>query len=151
METVILSVGVFAIGVGLLAILGLVIGKKWAYPLAKTALEGYWSARWNEIDGRLTNCEEELDRLPRIWEEFARDAKRSQERARWHVRRVKKELENLGLADGEIDTIDSDLRPVDADGGGEEGVLPLRDVVAKTSPPKEDPITAALQRKWGRM
>lgn len=151
MEIVILSVGVFAIGVALLAVLGFVAGKKWAYPVAKTALETYWSARWDEIDKRIEACEEELDRLPRVWEEFARDAKRSQERARWHVRRVKKELENLGLADGEIDTIDSNLRPLDADGSGEEGVLPLRDAVAKAPQKETDPITLALRRKWGNV
>lgn len=149
MDLVILSFGLLCLGLAAVGVLGFFAVKRWAFPVAKAALETYWSARWKEIDGRLTDIEEELDRLPRVWEEFARDAKRSQERARWHVRRVKKELENLGLADGEIDTLSGDLRPYNADGGGEEGVLPLHDAVAKTPTVEENPINQALRRKFG--
>ena len=134
----------------ILAVLAAFAVKKWVYPVSKTALEAYWSARWDAIEERFIAIEKDLLELPRVWEEFARDAKRSQERARWHVRRVKTELEKLGLSDPEMDSIDSNLQPSDADGSGEEGMLALHDAVASDAPPPtEDPITLALRRKWG--
>lgn len=131
-------------------ILGYVVLRRFGMPTAKVALEAYWSERWKEIDDRLSALENDVGSLPRVWEEFAKDAKKSQERARWHVRRVKKELEERGLSDGELDSLDSEIRTRDGERGNGQGLLPLHDAMAEipASPP-EDPITQVLRRKWG--
>jgi len=129
--------------------LGVIALKKWAFPVAHAALEAWWSERWGEINERLRNVEEDLVALPRTWEEFARDAKKAQERARWHVRRVKKELEARGFEDAEIDTLDGELFRTDGEGGNGQRLLPLHDAVETVPPAPENWRTRALNQKWG--
>jgi len=125
------------------------VGRTWAIPIARTALETYWSERWETVDERLRALEEDVGSLPRVWEEFSRDSKKAQERARWHVRRVKKELERHGLADGEIDSLDSELRRVDGEGSNGQGLLPLHDVLEESPQGQpQTPIDLALSHKW---
>lgn len=144
----------FAIGFAALALLALAVSgyftvKRWFFPVFKMTLESYWRGRWDIIDERLESLETDVAQLPRVWEEFASEAKKSQERARWHVRRVKKELEQRGLTDDEINSLDSEIRNRDGAGGDQGELLDLSDAMAKVSPaPEEDPIQKALRRKW---
>ena len=150
MNVSLIVVSVSFLSLALLAVLLGFVVKKWAFPLSKAVLEGWWSERWDTLQARLEELERHVDTLPQLWEEFAVDARKRQERARWHVRRVKKELEKNGLSDPEIDSLDSDLRPLDGEGSEDGGLSPLSDHVAQTpSATAEDPITAALRRKWG--
>lgn len=128
--------------------LGLYAGRKWVVPVIRTALEAYWSQRWQEVDERLRALEEDVGSLPRVWEEFSRDAKKAQERARWHVRRVKKELDRLGYEDGEIDGLDAEIRERDGGGGNGQGMLPLHDALEEGPSAPTDPLSQALIHKW---
>jgi len=130
--------------------LGIIALQKWGFPLARTALEAWWSDRWDLINERLRNVEEDVGSLPRVWEEFATDAKKAQERARWHVRRTKKELEKRGLADVELDSLDGEIRERDGAGGNGQGLLELSEAVEEVpAPPPQDPMNAVYRRKWG--
>jgi len=152
MIPVLVSVSVLAVILAFGVYFGITAVQRWGVPTLKAGLEAYWSDRWETVEERLDVLERHVDTLPQIWEDFAVDAKKRQERARWHVRRVKKELEKHGLADPEIETLDSDLRPAHG-GGGDEGELPLlSDAMAQNTPePEEDPVTRTLRHKWGRM
>jgi len=149
MNTSLLLGGLFAFLAVALAVFGIYSGRKWVFPLLVKALEAYWSERWTDLEVRLQGIEADLASLPRVWQEFATDAKKAQERARWHVRRVKQELESRGLSDPEIDTLDSDIRRRDGEGGNGQGVLPLPENMEAVSQTQEDPIARALRQKWG--
>lgn len=149
MNTTLLLASVFSFLAVALAILGVYAGRKYISPVLRTALEAYWSQRWQEIHERLRDLEEDVSKLPRVWEEFSRDAKKGQERARWHVRRVKKELERHGFEDAEIDALDSEIRARDGAGGNGQGLLPLHDAMEEVPTPQEDPLARALRQKWG--
>lgn len=151
MESILLGISALLFVVFAVVVFGAYSVKRWGFPVARHALETYWSARWTTIDERLRDLEEDVSSLPRVWEEFSRDAKKAQERARWHVRRVKKELERLGYEDAEIDALSEDLRRRDGEGGNGQGLLPLHDALEADAPPPPDPITQALNRKWGRL
>jgi len=144
-----------AIAVGLLAlvaILTLAAGAfavaRWGLPLFRVALETYWSKKVGGFEQRVASLEADVTDLPRTWGEFAADAKKRQERARWHVRRVKRELEDRGLADAEIDDLDTTLRVIDGEGGGASGVHEVSSDVGQAPEPALDPVTIALRHKW---
>jgi hypothetical protein len=151
MESVLVGVSGVLFVVFAVAVFGAYSLKRWGFPIATAALEAWWSERWQEINERLRDLEEDVSNLPRVWEEFSRDTKKAQERARWHVRRVKKELERLGYEDAEIDRLSEDLRSRDGAGGNGQGMLPLHDAMAEVATPAEDPITQALRMKWSRL
>lgn len=144
------AVGFFVLGVAALATLGTFFVIRWGKPLFEAVVEREWSTRWSEADQRIKSVEEDVGKLPRIWEEFAVDAKKAQERSRYHIRRVKKELEDRGLADDEIDRLDGTFHAVDGTAGNGSGVHELSGHVEEV-PPMEttDPEMIALNRKWG--
>lgn len=145
---------VAAVGFGLtlsLIVIGLAasVAFKQGKPLIKSILEGYLRERTDSLEARITEVEAQVDTLPETWEDFAIEAKKIQDRTRWHIRRVKKELSERGFADEEIDTLDSTLRPSDGGGGNGSGLQNLQSAVEEgpTEPP--DSIAPALRRKWG--
>lgn len=146
----------FAISAVVLTLLCLVVSmvfavRLWAKPLFETVLERSQSAFRSEIGARLEGLERDVERLPRAWEEFADDARKTQQRAQWHVKRVKKELQERGLQDEEIDALGSSIRSIDGDGGGEGQLQLLQDPVAEipAATVQEDWMTQALRRKYG--
>lgn len=148
MNSILFGGGVLALGVAAIAAVVFFVVRKWANPLLEAVLERYWSARWQELIDRVSSLEADVDTLPRVWEEFAGDAKKAQDRARWHVRRARKELQERGFTDDELDTLDSTLRPIDGDRGNGSGMSGLQDPVAPVPPPPESWQTKALRRKW---
>lgn len=150
MDITLIGVAALLFSVVLTLSAGIYAVRKWGFPVARTALEAYWRERWDEVNERLRGLEEDVGKLPRVWQEFANDAKKSQERARWHVRRVKKELEARGLTDAEIDSLDGEIRNRDGAGGDGQRMLELSEAVEARPPrPPEDPLTAVMRRKWG--
>ena len=110
-----------------------------------------------DLDRRLKDLEDAIDRLPSKWEEIKREAQSFYNRATHHVRRARKELEESGFRDPELDEIAQfDLLEGDARGSGEEGVHPLPTHVAAnglSSEPEHlanaraaglDPVTLAM-------
>lgn len=150
MDTTLFGVAALLFSVVLSLAFAIYAVRKWAFPIARTALEAWWSERWEEVNERLRNVEEDVGNLPRVWQEFATDAKKAQERARWHVRRTKKELDKRGLSDPELDTLDSEIRHRDGEGGNGQGLLELSETMAEIPrQPPEDPMNALYRRKWG--
>jgi len=149
-ETIV-GIGILTLGLASLAFLGIFLVRKWGIPTAKLALEAYWEGRWGEVDQRLSDLESDVAALPRTWKEFSDESRKQQNRARWHVRRVKQELEERGLQSEEINEISDSLRATDGEGSEEQGVLPMYENLAEVSPPSPDPMNAVLHRKWGKM
>lgn len=145
-----LAAGFLALAVAIVAGLGAILAHRWGLPLARAALEAYWSERWNAAESRLQELELQAERLPRVWEEFAKDAKKAQDRARWHVRRVKQELQERGLQDDEINLLDGTLREADGEGGNGSGLSDLQGPLATVPEIPPSPIEIALNRKWNR-
>ncbi len=150
MDTTLIAISAFFSSVFLLVVLGIFLVHMWGKPLFEGFVERAWSHLATGLVARVDTLEAEVEQLPRTWEEFAVDAKKIHDRTRWHIRRVKKELQERGLSDQEIDTLDGTLRPVDG-GGGEEGQLQLlQDPVAEVlEAPQEAWMTRALRRKYG--
>lgn len=151
MEQTIIALGAGVFFIIAASVLGAYVLSKWGLPVARTALEAYWSERWGVIDERLRDIEEDVGSLPRVWEEFATDAKKAQERARWHVRRAKKELETRGFGDAELDTLDSEIRARDGAGGNGSGLPELFDHVEEVPTAPANPMNEVLKRKWGNV
>jgi len=99
---------------------------------------------------RVAALESDVDELPKRWDDIRGESKRLRDRATYHVRRARAELEQLDLEDPELDALASDLRGRDAE--GEHGSqLPLVPDAMETAPPaQEDPIMAALRHKWAK-
>lgn len=74
---------------------------------------------------------------------------RSERRVRATVARARKRMEELGHVDEGLEAENSELRPLDADGGEEEGVPPLREGVGSRAPGFEG-ITTDLSAFPGR-
>lgn len=144
-----------ALGVALSAVfltvaMGIFAVFRWGKPLFQTLVEREWSARVSHLRERLEDVEREMEDLPRKWESFAYEAKKAQERARYHARRVKKELEARGFADDEIDAMVGSLHGIDGARGENGGLRELPDDVAEVPQLEtEDPTIIALRRKWG--
>jgi hypothetical protein len=151
MNTVYFTVGVLLIGLVSLAFLGVYLVRSWGQPLLKAVVEGSQSIRWEATEDRLEAIERDLERLPRVWEEFADDARKTSQRAGWHVKRITKELAERGLQDDEIDALGSSLRPIDESGGNGSGMQSLQAPVEEipAPAPEESWREKALRRKWG--
>jgi hypothetical protein len=150
MDTTLFAVSALLLTLLALGVSGVLAIRLWAKPLFETVLERSQSAFRSEIGARLEELERDVERLPRVWEEFADDARKTQQRAQWHIKRVKKELQERGLQDEEIDTLGSSLRPVDGNGSGESQLQLLQDPVAEVlEVPEESWMARALRRKYG--
>ena len=104
---------------------------------------------------RLLDLEDAVDRLPKKWEEMVRASAAAEARARSHVKRAQKELEERGFTDAGLDQLGQELLSVDEDGSPVEGVQPLRESVdiGPESPDadkaNEDWREMARMRKFG--
>jgi len=94
---------------------------------------------------RLLDLEDAVDRLPKKWEEMLRAASAAEARARQHIRRAQKELEERGFSDAGVDQLGHELRVVDEDGGPGDGVQPLLDGVDASS---ESPTLDQANENW---
>ena len=153
MDTTLIAISVFLFSLFALAVLGIFLVQKWGKPLFQEVQERSWSLLAADLVVRVETLEADTERLPRTWEEFAVDAKKIHERTRWHIKRVKKELQARGLSDEEIDTLDGTLRPVDGEGSQGSQLQLLPEVVAEipTGTSAEDWRTKALKRKWSNV
>jgi hypothetical protein len=103
----------------------------------------------------IRDLEDLVDRLPQRWEEIQRESARLDARARYAVQRTRKELEERGLADERLDELDTELRLIDGDRGGDGPVRAVPGSVAQDQPTPDVPTgdedwqqrTRAL--KWG--
>jgi len=106
---------------------------------------------------RLVELEDLVDRLPKKWEDVKREAAAAEARARSHIRRAQKELEERGFEDPGVDQLAHELHVVDGDGGPDDGVRSVRgEVESVAGPPGEhvapDPLDwreATLLHKFG--
>jgi hypothetical protein len=150
MDTTIIAISVFLLTLFLTAIFGTLLVQKWGRPLFQEVMERGWRVQEEGLVARVETLESDVERLPRTWEEFAVDAKKIHDRTRWHIRRVKTELEQRGLSDAEIDTLDGTLRPLDGEGGEDRQLSILQDVVEEVpTTPEESWMARALRRKYG--
>jgi len=94
---------------------------------------------------RLLDLEDAVDRLPKKWEEMVRAASAAEARARGHIKRAQKELEERGLSDEGIDQLGHELRVVDEDGGPGDGVQRLHESV---DPGPEDDTSDGANENW---
>ena len=101
---------------------------------------------------RLLDLEDSVERLPRKWEDIKREALAAESRARAHIKRAQKELDERGLSDPGVDQLGRELSLLDGDGGEEGGVSPVPQALA--DPPAgdagpEDWAEVARNRKFG--
>jgi len=107
--------------------------------------------------GRLRDLEDQVERLPRKWEQIKREAAAAETRARNHIRRAQSELADRGFEDPGIDQLAQELRVHDGDGSENGGVQPLRSGMeggGDGAPPEsfagaEDWRTIANRKKYG--
>ena len=153
MDTTLIAISAFLFSLFAVGVLGIILVQKWGKPLFQEVQERSWRLLATDLVARVDTLEGEVEQLPRTWEEFAVDAKKIQERTRWHVRRVKKELQEHGLSDEEINTLDGTLRPVDGEGSDESQLQLMPELVAEIppAPSREDWRTRALNRKWNHV
>jgi len=146
MDSLILAVGFAVLSALLLGALGAVVAWKHNRAILQAVFSG-----WNkETLDRLENLEEFVESLPGVYEGFATEARKARQRATWHVTRVKKELDKLGLRDPELDELAGNLRPVDGEGSGDGEVLALHSPVEESSPPSQtEELDALTRRKFG--
>jgi len=146
MDSLILAVGIAVLSALLLGALGAVV----AWKHHRALLEAVFRP-WNEAtQQRLDFLEEFVETLPGLYEGFATEARKARQRATWHVSRVKKELDKLGLRDPEMDELAGNLRPVDGEGSGDRGLLALHSHVAESPPPSQsDEMDDLARRKFG--
>jgi len=104
-----------------------------------------------ELQERIRDLEDLVDRLPQRWEAIKDEAdqafkraRSAEERGRAAVSRVRQELEDRGLADDGIEAVWNDLHGADGEGSGggpvpsvhqemEEAQQPIREVAEPTS------------------
>jgi len=86
-------------------------------------------------EARFRDLEDLVDRLPNRWEEIKREASRLDGRARYAVSRVREELASLDAEDDAVTELAAELELPDVEGGGTEGVLPMRPGVAEAPQP----------------
>jgi len=149
MDTTFVAVGVLALGVTALVALGAFFVRRWLQPAFELVVGRYVDEPLRALHERVKAVEADVDELPRRWEEIARDSKKLRDRATYHVRRARSELEALGLEDPELETLAKELRG--ANGEGEHGAqLPLvQDDLAPVAA-EESPIDRALRHKWAK-
>lgn len=81
---------------------------------------------FDALAARVWELEQLVDALPVKWEEFAKQAKRSEDRARAIVRRAREELEEQGLEHAGVEAEARELRLGDGDGSQGGGMQPVR-------------------------
>lgn len=150
MNATVLAVGVLALGVTAVVALGAFAVRKWLQPALDLVVGRYVDDPIRLLHERLKTLENDVDELPRKWQEIERDSKKLRDRATYHVRRVRAELDQLDLADPELDALASDLRGRDGEPGEQGELLPVPAAVAEVTPAQEDPIMAALRHKWAK-
>lgn len=69
---------------------------------------------------RILDLEDAVERLPRKWEDIKREALAAESRARAHIKRAQKELDERGLSDPGVDQLGRELSLLNG-GGSEEG------------------------------
>jgi len=146
MDSLILAVGFAVLSALLLGALGAVF----AWRHHRSILEAVFSRWQKQVLDRLENVEEFVETLPGVYEGYATEARKNRQRATWHVTRVKKELEKLGLRDPELDELAGNLRPTDGEGSGDGELLALHTTVAESPPSSEaDEMDDLARRKFG--
>jgi len=143
-----LAVGVVALVVILVVAAGAFVVLRWGEPLVRVAMEAVWSGKGAAIEERIQALEADVAELPRTWKELTDDAKKKVNQARWHIKRVKEELEDRGLADDHVDRLDGTLHLLDGAGSEDGGVHELSGDVGEAPVTEDDPITIALRHKW---
>lgn len=134
----------------LIGVVVLLVGAGLVLKNDRAILEAIFST-WNKrtLD-RLEILEQFVETLPGVYEGFATEARKARQRATWHVTRVKKELDKLGLRDPELDELAGNLRPVDGEGIGDGELLALHSPVAESPPPSQaDEMDDLARRKFG--
>jgi len=96
---------------------------------------------------RLRDVEDAVERLPKKWEDLKRDAAAAETRARAHIRRAQKELDERGFADPGVDQMAYELGVSDGVGGEDDG---LRSVPGGVEGLEEQPVPgpAAAEEDW---
>ncbi len=104
---------------------------------------------------RMLDVEDAVDRLPKKWEDMLRASHAAEARARSHIKRAQKELEERGFADAGVDQLGMELRGLDEEGGPGDGLQPLPEDVdigpegASADQSNADWRELARQRKFG--
>ena len=110
-------------------------------------LEGDSGWEWRS---RMNDMEDAVERLPRKWGEIVAEAKRSEERARYHVRTARKELEELGMESPGLEAVAGELRLLEGEDQGGDGVQPLPpELEAIEQDAEEDWDAITYRRKYG--
>ena len=94
---------------------------------------------------RMLDLEDAVDRLPKKWEDMLRAASAAEARARQHIRRAQKELEERGFSDAGVDQLGHELHVVDEEGGPGDGVQPL---LASVDDSPEGPTSDQANADW---
>ncbi len=106
---------------------------------------------------RLRDIEDAVERLPKKWEDIKREAAAAETRARSHIRRAQKELEERGFSDAGVEQLGFELGLVDGGGGNPDGLHPLPNQVEEAAGKTPDNTTpdeggwqeVARRRKFG--
>jgi len=85
------------------------------------------------LKDRLRDVEDLVDRLPKKWEDIKREAAAAETRARNHIRRAQKELDERGFTDPGVDQLGYELGVSNGDGGDPDGVRRVREEVASVA------------------
>lgn len=96
---------------------------------------------------RLRDLEDQVERLPKRWEEFKNEATRAESRARAIVRDARRELAESGYEHAALEAQGAELRLHDGDGGEGEGVQSVRRAVGGDA--QSDAVEALKRRKFG--
>ena len=110
-----------------------------------------------DLEDRTKAIERDLEMLPLTWKGFQDEVKRLGERGYFHVRRARKELQESGYQDAQLDHVAGELQQFDGTGGAGEGLRILPEEVAEHSthrvpdgpPLKEHWKTRTLRYKHG--
>lgn len=98
---------------------------------------------------RLKDVEDELERLPRKWTDITREAQAAESRARHHVKRALKSLEEAGYEDAGVAQMAGELQLVDGTGSGPSEVRALPEGVGVDGAEVSDWRAATRMKKFG--
>jgi len=149
MNATLLAVGTLALGVTALVALGAFVVHKWLEPMMDVVVGRYVDAPIKHLHDRVAALESDVDELPKRWDDIRGESKRLRDRATYHVRRARAELEQLDLEDPELDALASDLRGRNGEPEQAGELQSVPDLVA-TVAPEESAIDRALRYKWSK-
>jgi len=149
MNATLVAVGLSALGVTSLVALGAFFVRKWFLPGLEVVVGRYVDAPLKALHERVSVVESDVDELPKRWDDIRGESKRLRDRATYHVRRARAELEQLDLEDPELDALASDLRGRNGEGEHAEQLPLVPDDVAPVAA-QEPPIMTALRHKWAK-